>query len=273
MKRFSAMGAFVGSGTIENILAPDNIGDLLKWTCGNVQSSVANDTVYIHNFTYTQELDSFTVEEWRGITGLNALFLTGCAVKSLTLEAPARETCQYTVEYQYADEELDTATSMGTLNALRPFTFAGGSVSLGGSALGAVEAMRFVWENDIPDDHHETGSNFLQRMQLDDLSITGEIDLKFLNWDVRQELYGGTGTPTEPQSEDDTEAIILDFLAGPTGDGVIPNYNLKITLPVCTLTENPAEVVGRDRLTQRFSFEALWDAGIKIELWNKVVSY
>lgn len=273
MKRFSVQGPYGGSYTIENVLAPDNIGHLLKWTTGSVDSGVADNTVYLHNFTMAQELNSFTIEDCRGLTAVESNFLSGCLVKTLTLEAPARETCRYTVEGNYRTEELDTLTPMGTLPSLRPFIFAGGAVNLAGSPLANVEAFTFNWTNTIPDDSHGTGSQFREVIDIEGCEITGTVDLKFLNWAIRKRLYGGSGTATSPQTEDLTQALILDFVGSSTGEGVVTSYELKVTLPAVTLTANEADSSGRDRLTQSFEWEALYNAGNKIELWNKVTSY
>ena len=272
MKRFSTQGPYVGTYTLENVLAPDNIGHFLKWTTGDVSSGVADNSVYLHNFTMAQEIKSFTIEDCRGLTGVESEFLEGCLVKTLTMEAPARESVRYTVEGSYRTEELDTLTNMGALPSLRPLIFAGGSVSLDG-ALSHVESFTFSWENLIPDDSHDVGSQFMQSIVLEGCNITGGVDLKFLTWDIRKKFYGGSGTATSPQTEDKTYTLILDFLGSSTGESVQTNYEIKITLPAVTLTANPAPVSGRDRLTQRFDWEALYNAGNKIQLWNKVSSY
>jgi hypothetical protein len=276
MPRYSYVQGFIGTITMANPLTPDNVGHLLKWATGSVASVVADNTVYKHTYTFAQELDVFTTEDCRGLTGVESNFLRDCAIRRFTIEAARGGKCSYEWEGQYGYEELDTLTAMGTLPALPILTFAGGAFSLGGSNLAGVEAFSYNIENAIPDDDHDVGSIFKQSLELEGLRIRIEADLKFnttQNWDLRRALYGGNLAADSPQDQDATQALILYLVGSDTGEGVIQNYEMNITHPAVTVIENPSPVEGRGRGTQRVVLEALYNAGNQIELWNKVTSY
>lgn len=276
LPRYVSHGGFVGTTTMSNPAAPDNIGHFLKGVTGSVSSGVADNTVYLHEFTFAQELDPFSIEWNLGLTGVDALFIRDNLIRRFTLEAPRGGACTYEWEGQYGYEETDTGTNMGTLPSLPNFTFAGAQLSYDGSNLASVEAIRFTVDNTIPDGTHDVGSQFLQAAVIDGLDLVTEVDLKFnttQEWQMRKAMYGGDLAQTSPQEFDGTAALIIYLIGSATGEGTVTNYRLYVTLPAVTITENPHESEGRSRETQRFTCRALHDAGNKIELWNKVTSY
>lgn len=279
----STLGPFLGTGRLTHYARPDRLGRLLHWVTGKTVVSTQQDTgtMYKHDFAVDNALttlDSFVIGDHRGLTGLDARYLNGCAIKSLTLEAAARAKVICETEFIYNWEELDTASTMGTLSALRPFIFYDGTIELPNAiALANVESFRFKIENGMPDDSHNCGSRKLPGMELEGVKMTIEADLKFKTWALRQKFYGATiagpAEPKEPQTEDRTFSAEITLTGEPSGDAAAANYKLVILLNKVVPIENPSNVVRRDRLTERVTLEALYHASDVINLYNKDTAY
>jgi len=270
----SVFGPFLGSGSLSIFARPDTIGHFLKWTFGSVTSAqIGTSAMYKHTFKIADAIKSFTLSDNRGITGLSSRFLIGTLIRGLTLEAPARELTTLDLDLLYAWEDLATAPTMGTLSPLRPFVFHDGAVELpSGTALARVEAFSAKLENTIPDDTHEVGSRKLPLIILEGAAITGEVELKFESWAMRQRFYGAAAA-TEPQEETATVSMVLKLVGEPTGVVDKPNYEVNVTLPAVILTEQPSTVSRRERLTQTFSFKAMRHVDSRVELFNKDTAY
>ena len=274
------MGPFLGTGELEMNARPDAIGHLLKWAFGGCESEViGTSAAWTHTYTIAEAIKSFTLEEDRGL-GLDNRILLGTLIKELTLEAPARDKVALRAGLQYQFEKLDTAQEVGSISTLRPFVFHDGSITdFNGSALASVEALRFSLINDIPDDTHDLGSRKLPEIVLQGVEPVIEMDMKFKSWAMRQYFYGaqlaGPAEPKEPQDEGRTFNLQFTFNGPPTGETEAGSeyYKLVGTLPAVSLKENPSPIAGRDRLTQRVTMEALYNAGNKLELVNLIESY
>lgn len=275
LKREAIMGPFIGNGSLSLFARPELLGYFLKWVLGAVSSTqIGTGAMYLHSFTSDPDsLKSFSLTDCRELPADKARCLVSCLTKSLTLEAPARGKVTAELDLQYQWEKIVTKPAIGTIETNRPFVFHDGVVKLDDVALANVEAVKLVLGNTIPDDTHELGSRKLPEIYIEGLEWTVEMDLKFKDWSARQKFYGGTGTETEPALEDKLFDIDLEFTGEPTGDLDEPNYKLFVYLPACTIKENPTPTSRRDRLTQRLVFEALFNAGNKIELSNKITSY
>ncbi|RLC80925.1 MAG: hypothetical protein DRI61_04730 [Chloroflexi bacterium] len=275
-KEQSLLGPFIGSGRLTAYARPDDIGYFLKWLTGSVTSAqVGSSSVYTHTFTLADSVKSFTLTDNRGISGSSgSRACVGCAMKSLTLEAPARGALTFEANIQYQWEELITEPTMGTLSSLRPFMFYDGSITYGGSSLARVEAIRFTWENGMPDDTHCIGSRKLPGIDLEGVEVSFEVDMKLTDWSIRKYFYGASNA-TEPQDEETTYALNVTFTGQPTGESEsgAEYYKIELNFPKVVLTENPASVSRRDRMTQRATFVALRDSNNYIKLWNKETSY
>jgi len=270
------MGAFIGEGTVLINVRADNIGWFLKWLCGSVSSAIQNSgPFYKHTFTMADEIVSFTLEDYRGLA--DSRWIYGAMMRSINFESPARGVLTAELGILYADEQIDTKGTPGTVPAVRPFVFHDGAVEWGGSSLANVEALRLNYGNILPDDTHEHNSRLLPEIIVEGAEIGGEMDVKFKTWALRQNFYGaqeaGPVEPDNPQEETRTFGLINTFTGAPTGDAVVPNYLLVMTFPTCAPTENPSGTDRRVRLTQRLGFNVLHNTGIKFELYNEVASY
>ena len=266
----SLMGPFVGEGTITINARPDNIGWFFKWLCGLAQVVAPN---YTHRFREAATIKSFSLIDYRGVATSQRTLL-GCLMKSITIEAPARGVMTAELGILYSDAIIEGKATPLTMPAERPFLFHDGLVELGGSTLADVEAIRWTWENGLPDDTHEIGSRYLPSIELEGITISGDIDLKFKSWAVRKKFYGALENSTEPDNPQDEERnfqIESTFTATIPGAGT--TYNFKLDMLKCALMDNPADVARRERLTQRLAFEALHHDSNIIYLHNAVESY
>jgi hypothetical protein len=259
-------GPFTETGTFTMLLRPDTCLEILKWTMG-AHNPTASGTGYKHTYTVANTIKSFAILEVRNdISGLEGRAITGCQVKKLTIEAPAREICTLEVEVLAAQETLIASASLpslGALSSLRPCVFADGSVSLAGSPLANVESFKFTFDNSIPDDTHDLGSIFIQTQELERLSMVVEMDLKFKSWAARK-LFYGTGSPTTPQKNPYAMVVSLTLTSEEYASG--EDCEVVITGGASVLTENPAGVKGQERLTQKVSMEVIYSANTKIEV-------
>jgi len=191
--------------------------------------------------------------------GTYALQHLGCLIKTLTIEAPAREIVTMEADIQYRwEQRISKPTATPTFENIRPFVFSDSSFSsTEGLTVNNIEAFRFQISNSIPDDIHDQGSRKIPEILIERSEWTVELDLKWKSWEARQEFWGGTGAGTEPADEEKEYDLTITLTGAPTNVGVAPNYLLTISLPRCIIKEQPAPISRRDRLTQRIILEVL----------------
>jgi len=246
MKNFSVLGPFVGSGRFSQYARPHAIGWFLKWALGKVVTTQYG-TSAMSKHEFTQDLDnlkSFSWTDCREVEASYALQHLGCLIKGLTLEAPARELVTMEADIQYQWEQRVTKPTIGALETVRPFVFHDGSItSTAGLTVSNLEAFRFQISNTIPDDIHEirsTDARKIPEIYVESSEWTLELDLKWKSWAARQNFWGGTGTGTEPASEEKEYDVTITLTGAPTGIVDKPNYELIIALPRCVIKEQPA---------------------------------
>lgn len=272
MKTGYMFGGFVDTGNLVLSGRPDNIGWFLKWAMGSVAGGALQTDLYKHVFTQGESIKSFSLEEDVGL-GLDNRFLLGVLSKRLTLESVMNGPMLTTVETQVRKEYLDTSTGIDTVPAIRPFALHDAVVKAPAATTLKAESIRVNIENTIPDDAHTSGSRLLPDISLEGFAINGELDIRFESWAQRQRFYGalvGVDEPTEPQDEVRTVDLGIVW-TGPVA--ATDSYRLDVTLPAVMLTENPLSTASRDRLKQRLNFEAIYDAGNEIVLYNGLDTY
>jgi len=274
MKPVSILGPFVGTGRVVQYARPHAIGYFLKWALGSVTTTqVGSSAIYKHEYTLDlKSIKSFTVQDNREAD--KALQYLGCLIKTLTLEAPARERVTLEAEIQYQwEKEVDKSTML-TLDSVRPFILHDASLtSTAGLTVSNVEAFRFQIAHSRPDDIHEAGSRKLPEIYFESSEWTLEMDLKWKSWAARKNFWAAESSGTEPADEEKEFDVTITLTGAPTGVADKPNYELVITLPKCVVKENPASVSRRDRLTQRLVLEVLESSGNKITLYNTDSAY
>jgi len=272
-------GPYRAGGSFDFIVNADNITKLLKWALGNVTTTddgLATPVAYRHDFTPADEIKSFTIEAAPGVKDgatLKSRQFAGCAVRSLSLEAVARELLVSTVEVIAAKDALINSTTP-TFSTVRPFVFFEGQLTLEGSAVANVEAFRVRIENSIPDDAHVLGDMFLPGIRLEGIRVTGDMDVAFLNWDLWKRFWG-SATATEPQTNVENVGLKLTMTGlstGSTGAG-FENYKLEVDIPAAYLDTSEAGFDRRTRTVQSLGFEGVYDASaghlIKVSVINK----
>ena len=275
MKPVSILGPFVGTGRVVQYARPHAIGYFLKWALGSVTTTqVGSSEMYQHEYTLDlSNIKSFTVQDNRELSD-KALQYLGCLIKTLTLEAPARERVTLEAEIQYRWEKEADKSSMLTLDSIRPFVFHDASItSSGGLTVSNIEAFRFQIAHSRPDDIHEAGSRKLPEIYFESSEWTLEFDLKWKSWAARKNFWAAESSDTEPADEEKEFDVTITLTGAPTEITDKPNYELVISLPRCVVKENPASVSRRDRLTQRLVLEVLDDDNNKITLYNKDSAY
>lgn len=238
-------------------------------------SAKVDVNVWKHRFTMGETIKSFLMEECVGISGQLGRFLVGNVIKRVTLESTMGSPLLVTIELQNNNEVLLTQSALGTLPSVRGFALHDAVVSLVAEV--KAESIRINIENVSPDDAHTSGGRLLPDISLEGFSINGELELRFEDWAERQLFYGaliaGPAEPKEPQEEVRLHALTVIWTGPPTGDPTKANYVLDVNLPSVMLTENPLATSQRERLKQRFTFEAVKHASNYIDLYNKVESY
>jgi len=239
-----------------------------------VANGVVEVNVWKHRYTMGETVKSFLMEECVGISGQLGRFLVGNVIKRITIESTMGSPLLFTIELQNNHEILLTQSTIGSLPSIRGFALHDAVATL--VAAVKAESIRINIENTSPDDAFVSNSRMLPDISLEGFSINGECEIRFEDWAERQLFYGALAAgvePTEPQEEVRLHALSAIWTGPPTGDPTQANYRLDVNLPSVLLTENPLATAGRDRLKQRFTFEAVYHASNYIDLYNKVESY
>lgn len=213
------------------------------------------------DYTYTIQpgtsIPTWSIEISPGI-GTQSRKVIGAAISAVNLEAVAREAPTMTVSVIGKTEKLVTRTTP-TFTTVRPFASFEGKMYVGGTEVATVEAIRINVENNIPDDVYALGDRFLQAIIPQSLSVSGDMDIRFVDWEWYKKFWG-SDTATEPVTYPDTVSLKLEF----TGAQIDTNkyHKLTIELPKCTLDTMDASFDRRERVVASVDFTALYDATI-----------
>lgn len=216
------------------------------------------EQVFKHVFTPAQDLKSFLAEVYPGV-GSTARQIVGLALRSLTIEAVARELVTGSFDLLGRKENILPNTTP-TFSPLAPFVFHQASVEIQEVLNGDIEAFRITYENVLADDHFVLGSRFLPRLEPLGLNVTGELDLAFLTWEMYQRFYG-LAAATEIQTILNMVPIMIT-LTGPITEseavGYV-NYLLKIELPETYFNTSDANFDRRERTVQNITWTAVYN--------------
>jgi len=256
-RRYRIPGPYRVGGSFDMIVAPDNIGLLLKALLGSVSTTNDGGGRYKHTFTHDTTIPSLTLEICPDV-GNRSRQITGVGVRSISFESPAREALSATVDVIGSYEKLITP-STPTLPTLRPFVFYEGSLTMNGSTIANVEAVRLTIENDIPDDAFVLGSRYLPGLRLQGFTVSGEMDITFLSWDYYKRFFG-SATASAPSTEVESVSLKLTYTGPSTGgSGEYANYKLEFDMPKVYLDTSEATFDRRERIVQTLGFTAIYD--------------
>lgn len=260
--RMRVPGPYSIGGDVDIIVNPDNCARFLWWVLGN-KSTTASGACYTHDFTSAQEIRSFsmniapaTVDDHLGYAMRR---VTGCAITSMSFEAVAREALTSTVSVIAKRDDLVTDPQVPSFSGLRPFIFFEGTVTLNGVSVANVEAFRVTIENEIADDAYVLGERYLPGIRLQGITISGDMDLAFEDWNMYRRFWGAQHA-TGPTNSVGSVALALTMTGEATGcTGADANYKLLLDLPACYFDTTEANIDRRERIVQSLNFTCIYD--------------
>lgn len=264
------------TGSLEGILDANIAARLLYSAVTEVSTSDDGEsppTAYKHEFTPAQSVNTVTISADDGESSEIPYFL-GCAVRSLEIRAEARALVTFTADILGAKVKLDSPINP-TFDHITPFIFHQSTVTRAGNDItNRVQSFSITVENDIPDDAHVLGSMYLPRMWAQGLSVTGEIELQFLDWEDYKRFLG-SATATEFQSTMESFTLKLTLLGGDTGSSAagFDKYKLEIDIPKAYYLESEVHFERRERIVQTIRWRGVHDTTsgypIKFTVINK----
>lgn len=269
-----AAGPYGLAGTIECLVSPENLGELLRALFGKAPSTTNPYAgVYRHKFTGADSLSSVSMEI--GLDAITARRIQGGIIDSLTLECASKEYLSASLDC-IGQKDILAALGSPTWPTLPFFTWAQAVATRDTVDLSAaVEAFSLTIANNVYDDIQSFNSRFLPRIENARRDINGSFDLAFLNTDDYKKFFGAAAV-TEPQAVLTPVALNMKF-TGAIIASTYPYY-IEIDLPkVVYDTLGGPFLDRRERLIQPVDFHALYDASsayaVAITLQNTIASY
>jgi len=260
--RLRIPGPYIVSGDVDILVDPDSILEILSALTGQSPTTPAG-TLKTYTFTPQSSLFSVTMEVAPGIptTGTaKARLLKGAVIKSARFEAPARELITCTLGIHAASDHLRDAGTP-TFSTKRPFVFYDGTLYIAGSAVANVEAFRVTVENDVPEDTHSLGSRYLQGIRLGGITISGDMDLAFDDWDQYKRFWG-SATATEPSNT--AESVKIKLHCTSTDSVAAGSFcQFEIYLPKVYFDTTRANIDRRERIIQGIDFTGIYHSSIQ----------
>lgn len=261
-KQYSVPGPYKIEGSWDQMVTADNISRILDGLCGTTVAPVpSGDGAFRHRFYEAQTLKSYTMEIAPDVA-TSSRRVVGTFFRSVDFEAAAREVLTATVNVTGRKPMLIASSDpTGLWPTCRPFVFYEGTLYFNGIAVAYCEAFRLTYENDIDTDEYVLGDRYLPGMFVQGLNITGEMDIKFLDWDYYK-YFWGNATATGPSTALSSCSLNLLFTGEATGS-VAPgfeNYVFQIEIPKVYLDTSEANFDRRDQIVQSLAFTALYDS-------------
>jgi len=280
-RRIRVPGGYKLEGDIELAGGPDDIGTAAYFTLGEHEQT-NSASIYRHLLTPTQTLESFRMEIAPAVKdGVNytARRCIGGLSTGLSFEAVAREalTATWSVAFQKDSKSTVTTTTPAFPTGVfkNPLVFYHGAVTFGTygaeAAVANVEAFRCNIENNIDTDAFVIGSRFLPGRRLQEITVSGDMDVQFENWDMYKYFYDGTSTGSTPGDTVTENSLILTMTGGPTGQaGAFANFKLVISVPAITFDTADASFSTRDRIVENLAWNAVFHSAAT---WGLTTGY
>ena len=246
-------GPYKIAGDFDMYVNADDIAYLYYAVLGDI-TTTGTAPLYTHTIKPGTSIPTWAVEVSPGV-GTQSRKIVGAAFASVNLEAVAREAPTVTASIIGKTESLVSRTTP-TYSTVRPFASFEGEMRVNDTTVATVEAIRVNCENDIPDDVYALGDRYLQAIIPQRLSVGGDMDVRFVDWDWYQKFWGGTSGPVTYPA---TVSLKLTFTGATLGTG---NYQLIIEMPKCTLDTIDASFDRRDRVVASLDYTALYDSTI-----------
>ncbi len=268
-KRLRVPGPYSLGGDIELVGNVDDIGTALYLTLGSDEQN-NSAAIYRHQMTPSQTIPDFKMEIAPAVqqTGVyQARRCIGGMSPAITLEAIAREalTASWTVAFQQ-DALAAATTAAPGFSTVRPLIFYEGAVKFGTygaeeeDPLANVEAFRVTIENNIDTEATVLGSRFLPGIRTQGITVSGELDISFENWDMYKWFYAGTAAGTAPGTTIAANGLTLAMTGLATGQGGdYSNYKLVVECPSVYLDTAEANFDLRTRTVEGVSWNAVFN--------------
>lgn len=137
---------YEGTATVDFVLSH---GTFFRAVLGQVADSGAGP--YAHTYTETNTIPSFTIATGAELGSNDSVsLLKGCKVSRATVTTAIDEVVSVKLECPYSTETLATS-GIGSQTAATedPFTFAEGTLSVGGTTIGYVQSVEFTVDEDL----------------------------------------------------------------------------------------------------------------------------
>jgi len=239
------------SGDISFMVKPDAIGELLAAALGEEATvSEASSGVFEHTFTpvaggSNADLLALTVVVDRKV---NIFQYISQKINELTLEGDAQDYLRGSISLIGYDEDVIGSMASVSGSSLKALKFSDGAVTIDGSSFADITSFSVGYNNNLDDDLFtiNSGQNMVEP-QPQSREVTGDMEVLYSTDadEIRSSVFK-TG---------DTMSAVLTF----TSDDEIvtgSNYELKIEMPLCYITDASANVGGPERIRQSMSFTA-----------------
>ncbi len=268
-RRLRVPGPYSLGGDIEMVGNVDDIGTALYFTLGaNEMNSSAS--IYRHQMTPSQTIPDFKMEIAPAVQQAAVYQSRKCIggmSLGITLEAIAREALSATWNVAFQQDELTAATTAApSFSTVRPLIFYEGAVKFGTyggeeeNPVANVEAFRCTIENDIDVEATVLGSRFLPGIRTQGITVSGEMDISFENWNMYKWFYAGTAAGTAPTTTIVANGLTLTMTGLATGQaGAYSNYKLEVECPSIYLDAAEANFDRRERIVEGLTWNAVFN--------------
>lgn len=240
-------------GDLSMLVKPDAIGLMLGATLGEETVTDVSSTVHEHAFTpvaggTSGSLPNVTLAVDRKVSIFRYI---SQKINEMSLESEVNDYLRSTFSLiGYDEAEVGSMASLSQPTK-RAFQFTDGSITVDGSSFVDVTSLSLTYGNSLEDDLYtmQSGDN-MKEIEPQGREITSSIDVLYSSEtnDTRTNKFK-TGT---------TASVVITFKSTEEIE-VGTNYELKIEMPLCYITEANPQVGGPERITQSLSLKATED--------------
>lgn len=247
------------AGSVELEVASKGFGLWFKHMLGSIATAGPTDSAYTHTATLsTMAGRSLTVQVVRPFTDgyLQPFTYSGCKVAGWNLSCDVDGLLILSVDLDAYNEDTSTAKATASYpSTVELFSFAGGAVTIGGTAYRFCRSASVQASNGLDVDRRGLRSSGLklEPQNAGDLDITFDLDCEFDSMVQRQRFASATASGA-------VAAVTLAWTA-PTLIGATTYPSVTLTMPACRFDTGTVGVGGPDLLRQTLSGRVLNSTG------------
>jgi len=274
-RRLRVPGPYSLGGDIELVGNVDDLGTALDFTLGT-RSGGIGASVYRWYLTPSQTIPDFKMKIAPAVVDTTlanyaSRRCVGGMSTAISLEAIAREalTATWSVAFQQDAMAVSSVVPPAApgFSTVRPLIFYEGAVQFGThdaweeDPVANVEAFRCTIENDIDVDATVLGNRFLPGIRTQGITVSGDMDISFEDWDMYRWFYAGTQAGSAPTTTIAANSLVLTMLGVGTGDATagFQNYKLMIECPSVYLDVSEANFDRRERTVEGITWNAVFN--------------